>query len=63
MRLERLMERLDKRERELHEQLAAAATDADEVMRLDAELRTVLIAEKSEAEEGWLVLATDDWQR
>ena len=55
LRLERLMERLDRRERELHEQLAAAATDAPEVMRLDADLRAVL-GEKSEAEEGWLML-------
>jgi ATPase subunit of ABC transporter with duplicated ATPase domains len=59
LRLERLLERLDRRERELHEQLAAAATDADEVMRLDAQLRKVL-GEKSEAEEGWLLLATGE---
>ena len=59
LRLERLLERLDRRERELHEQLAAAATDADEVMRLDAALRKVL-GEKSEAEEGWLLLATGE---
>jgi ATPase subunit of ABC transporter with duplicated ATPase domains len=59
LRLERLMERLDRRERELHEKLAAAATDAAEVMRLDAELRTVL-GEKSDAEEGWLELATGE---
>jgi ATP-binding cassette subfamily F protein uup len=59
LRLERLMERLDRRERELHEQLAVSATDASEVMRLDAQLRAVL-GEKSEAEEGWLMLATGE---
>ncbi len=59
LRLERLLERLERRERALHEQLVAAATDADEVMRLDAALRTVL-GEKSEAEEGWLLLATGE---
>jgi ATP-binding cassette subfamily F protein uup len=59
LRLERLLERLERRERELHEQLAAAATDPDQVMRLDADLRAVL-GEKSEAEEGWLMLATGE---
>jgi ATP-binding cassette subfamily F protein uup len=58
-RLERLIERLDRRERELHEQLAAAATDATVVQRLDGSLREVL-AEKVAAEESWLTLATDD---
>ncbi len=58
-RLERVMERLERRERELHEQLAEAATDADAVLRLDAALRE-LIAEKAAAEESWLALATDD---
>ncbi len=59
LRLERLLARLDRRERELHEQLAAAATDAAEVLRLDAALRAVL-GEKAEAEEGWLLLATSE---
>jgi ABC transport system ATP-binding/permease protein len=58
-RLERLIERLDRRERELHEQLAASATEAPAVLRLDASLREVL-AEKAAAEESWLTLATDD---
>ncbi|MCW2548338.1 MAG: transporter related, partial [Mycobacterium sp.] len=58
-RLERQMQRLDKKERQLHEELAASATDAAEVMRLDAALREV-IAEKITTEESWLELATDD---
>jgi ATP-binding cassette subfamily F protein uup len=58
-RLEKLMQRLDKKERQLHEELAAAATDATEVMRLDAALRDV-IAEKITTEESWLELATDN---
>jgi ABC transport system ATP-binding/permease protein len=57
-RLERLIERLDKREKELHEELAASATDAAAVIKLDAELRT-LLTEKAEAEDRWLSLATD----
>jgi ABC transport system ATP-binding/permease protein len=59
VRLERSLERLDRRERRLHEELAAAATNASEVQRLDAELRAVL-GEKAEAEEGWLLLATSE---
>jgi ATP-binding cassette subfamily F protein uup len=59
LRLERLLQRLDRRERQLHEQLAAAATDASQVQRLDADLRAVM-GEKAEAEEGWLLLATSE---
>ncbi len=59
LRLERLLQRLDRRERQLHDQLAASATDAQEVQRLDADLRAVL-GEKAEAEEGWLLLATSE---
>jgi ATP-binding cassette subfamily F protein uup len=57
-RLERLMQRLDRREAELHSELAEYATDADAVLRLDAELRE-LLAEKAAAEDSWLLLATD----
>jgi ABC transport system ATP-binding/permease protein len=57
-RLERLIERLDKREKQLHEKLAASATDAAVVLKLDAELRT-LLDEKATAEDRWLSLATD----
>jgi ATP-binding cassette subfamily F protein uup len=55
-RLERLMDRLEKREATLHTQLAEAATDHEKVVALDAELREVL-AEKSAAEDAWLELA------
>ncbi len=57
-RLERLLERLEKRETVLHTQLADAATDHEKVLALDAELRGVL-AEKAEAEDAWLELADD----
>ncbi len=57
-RLERLIERLDKREKQLHVQLVESATDAAAVFKLDTELRA-LIAEKAEAEDSWLGLATD----
>ena len=57
-RIERLIERLDKREKQLHAQLAESATDAAAVLKLDSELRA-LIAEKAEAEDSWLSLATD----
>jgi ATP-binding cassette subfamily F protein uup len=55
-RLERRLEALSKREAELHAALAAAATDADRLLRLDAELREV-VAEKSSVEERWLDIA------
>jgi ATPase subunit of ABC transporter with duplicated ATPase domains len=58
-RLERLMQRLDRREAELHSELAASATDADAVLRLDTELRE-LVSQKAAAEDSWLLLATDD---
>ena len=57
-RIERLIERLDKREKQLHAQLAESATDAAAVLKLDSELRA-LITEKAEAEDSWLSLATD----
>ncbi|MDQ1632061.1 MAG: transport system ATP-binding/permease protein [Frankiaceae bacterium] len=55
-RLERLIVRLDKREKALHEQLAEAAADHAKALALDAELREVL-AEKISAEDAWLDLA------
>jgi ATP-binding cassette subfamily F protein uup len=55
-RLERQLEKLSAREAELHEALAAAATDAERLLALDAELRTV-VAEKTAVEERWLDLA------
>ncbi len=58
-RLERLIQRLDKREAQLHGELAAQSTDSQAVLKLDTELRGV-IAEKAAAEDEWLALATDD---
>ncbi len=55
-RLERQLDKLSTRETELHEALAAAATDAEKLLALDAELRTV-VAEKATLEERWLDVA------
>ncbi|GAA1185924.1 ATP-binding cassette domain-containing protein [Pseudonocardia alaniniphila] len=55
-RLERRLETLGKREKQLHEDLAAAATDPSRLMELDAELRAVL-AEKESVELDWLAAA------
>jgi ATP-binding cassette subfamily F protein uup len=57
-RLERLLERLERQEASLHTRLAEAATDHEQVLRLDAELRAVL-AEKEAAEDAWLELADE----
>jgi ATP-binding cassette subfamily F protein uup len=55
-RLERQLDKLSTRETELHEALAAAATDAERLLALDAELRAV-VAEKATLEERWLDVA------
>jgi ATP-binding cassette subfamily F protein uup len=55
-RLERRIATLEKREAQLHTQLAEHATDFTRVAELDAELRTV-VAERDAAEEAWLTLA------
>ena len=52
-RLERALDKLTVREAELHEQMAAAATDHDRLRELDAELRA-LAAERDELEATWL---------
>jgi ATP-binding cassette subfamily F protein uup len=52
-RLERTLDKLTARETELHEQMAAAATDHDRLRELDAELRT-LATERDELEAAWL---------
>jgi ATP-binding cassette subfamily F protein uup len=57
-RLERTIARLEKREAELHEQLAQHATDHEKVLDLDAQLREIS-AERGAAEEAWLELAED----
>jgi ATPase subunit of ABC transporter with duplicated ATPase domains len=55
-RLERQIAKLEERERKLHDQLAANATDFEKVAGLDAELRSVQ-AEREGAEESWLELS------
>ena len=52
-RLERAMEKVDEKERALHEKLSAAATDFARAAELDAQL-TALIASKEELEAAWL---------
>ena len=56
--LERTLERLRRTENRLHEALAAAATDHERVLALDAELRA-LADERTAAEDRWLALADD----
>jgi len=57
-RLERALDRLTRREAELHAAMAADATDYERVAGLDADLRA-LAAEKADMEERWLLLAED----
>ncbi len=52
-RLERRLDALTKREAQLHTALAEAATDAERLLALDAELREVL-TEKADVEQRWL---------
>ncbi|MDQ2584633.1 ABC-F family ATP-binding cassette domain-containing protein [Saccharothrix yanglingensis] len=55
-RLERRLETLQKKEKDLHAKLAEAATDPDRLLALDAELRAVL-AEAEDVEGQWLAAA------
>ena len=57
-RVERALERLARREQELHTALAERASDYEAVLGLDAELREVL-AEKARLEDQWLQLAEE----
>ncbi|MCM3925453.1 ABC transporter ATP-binding protein, partial [Frankia sp. AiPs1] len=57
-RLERALDRLTRREQELHHALAEAATDHERLLALDAELRAV-VADKDGTEEAWLTLAAE----
>jgi ATP-binding cassette subfamily F protein uup len=52
-RLERALEKSSAREAQLHDDMAAAATDHGRLGELDAELRT-LLAEREELEAAWL---------
>ncbi|MFA1545230.1 ABC-F family ATP-binding cassette domain-containing protein [Actinomadura chokoriensis] len=57
-RLERRLDKLAGQEAELHEQLAAHATDYAKLQELDARLREIQ-AEAAGVEEEWLMLAED----
>ncbi|MGW5415863.1 ABC-F family ATP-binding cassette domain-containing protein [Actinomadura geliboluensis] len=57
-RLERRLEKLAAQEGELHEQLAAHATDYAKLQELDGRLREIQ-AEAARVEEEWLMLAED----
>jgi len=52
-RLERTLERLERRESDLHERLAQAGADYARAAELDTELRAV-VAEKARCEDAWL---------
>jgi ATP-binding cassette subfamily F protein uup len=55
-RIERRLDRISGLEKELHDQMAAAATDYAKIADLDAKLRE-LTEERDRLEEEWLVLA------
>jgi ABC transport system ATP-binding/permease protein len=55
-RLDRQVERLRRQEAALHEEMAAAATDHEQVLALDARLRAVT-TERADLEEQWLEVA------
>ncbi|GLW62045.1 ABC transporter ATP-binding protein [Actinomadura rubrobrunea] len=57
-RLERRLDKLAERREELHELLAAHATDYERLQELDAELKAVQ-AEAEQVEEEWLTLAEE----
>jgi ATP-binding cassette subfamily F protein uup len=52
-RIERRLEAVQTRQAELHDALAAAATDPERLMQLNTELKS-LLAEKDELEQRWL---------
>jgi ATP-binding cassette subfamily F protein uup len=57
-RLERQLVNLDKKESELHAQMAAQAADHEAVIALDRQLHEVR-AEKEQVEEAWLALSEE----
>jgi ATP-binding cassette subfamily F protein uup len=54
--MERELERLGERERALHDEMAASATDHGRLRGLDAELRT-LVTQREALEGDWLELS------
>jgi len=57
-KLERQLVTLDKRESEIHAQMAAQAADHEAVIALDRQLHEAR-AEKEQVEEAWLLLSED----
>ncbi|MGI8870670.1 MAG: ABC-F family ATP-binding cassette domain-containing protein, partial [Mycobacteriales bacterium] len=57
-RLERRLQSLARKESTLHDDLAANATEADRVLKLDHQLRA-LLAERARLEDQWLELAEE----
>jgi ATP-binding cassette subfamily F protein uup len=55
-RIERRLDRISALEKELHDKMAAAATDYEKIAELDAKLRE-LTDEREQLEEEWLTLA------
>jgi ATP-binding cassette subfamily F protein uup len=53
--MERALDRVAERERRLHEELAAHATDHERVLYLDTELKAAAV-EREQLEETWLAL-------
>ncbi|MDQ1700111.1 MAG: transport system ATP-binding/permease protein, partial [Frankiaceae bacterium] len=58
VRIERRLSKIAAIEAELHESMAAVATDHEQVLALDVQLRA-MAEEKAELEEQWLLLADD----
>jgi ATP-binding cassette subfamily F protein uup len=58
LRIERRLSKIAVIEAELHESMAAVATEHEKVLALDAQLRA-MAEEKAELEEQWLLLADD----
>ena len=55
-RLERRLDKISSLEKDLHDKMAAAATDYEKIADLDAKLRD-LTDERERLEEEWLILA------
>ena len=57
-RIERRLDRIQREEQALHQRMAEVATDHEQVLALDEQVRA-LAAERGELEEQWLLLADD----